>query len=365
MNRSAVLALVLVGGLLLSAGTGVAAEDGLGSLQSGDVETDSVVLQAAVDADGDATWTIDYRIRLEDENTTRAFESLQADIRNNSTEFERRFGDRMRSTVDAAENATGREMTVSNVTVSTRTTLDGQYGIVSYGFRWTGFAATADDRIVVGDALAGLFLDADTKLTFIWPEGYEVSSVEPAPDSRSDRSVTWQGPTDFGTDQPRLVVSTPGPIPDWALALLALLLVFGGVGWYYRERLSGAGGESVEPPADAVPAEGEPVAGRTTSAGDAAGAGSADDAADSGSAGARSDTPEELLSPEERVLNLLDERGGRMKQQVVTEELGWSAARTSQVVSDLRDAGEVESFRLGRENVLRFPEESDTPGDSP
>ncbi|KPN29780.1 hypothetical protein SY89_00498 [Halolamina pelagica] len=64
-------------------------------------------------------------------------------------------------------------------------------------------------------------------------------------------------------------------------------------------------------------------------------------------------------------MRLLERNGGRMKQKAVTEELDWSAARTSQVVGDLRDAGKVESFRLGRENVLKFPNDEDDSPPSP
>jgi hypothetical protein len=53
---------------------------------------------------------------------------------------------------------------------------------------------------------------------------------------------------------------------------------------------------------------------------------------------------------------LLQQNGGRMKQKQVAEQLDWTAAKTSQVVSDLRDDDKVDSFRLGRENVLTLPE---------
>jgi uncharacterized membrane protein len=67
--------------------------------------------------------------------------------------------------------------------------------------------------------------------------------------------------------------------------------------------------------------------------------------------------PEDLLSNEERVLRLLERRGGRVKQKAVVDELGWTEAKTSQVVGSLREEGKIESFRLGRENVLALPQE--------
>jgi hypothetical protein len=374
MNRSSVLGAALLVSLLLTSAIGAGAGGGgFDALQSGDVETDSVVLQATVDENGDATSRIDYRIRLDDQNTTSAYESLQQDIRNNTSDYRGQFATRMRSTVAAAENATGREMAVEDVTVSADTTFSGQYGVVSYGFHWAGFAATDGNQILLGDSLRGLFLDGDTKLVFGWPEGYELQNVDPEPTSRDEYSVTWEGPVDFGTNQPRLVIGPTGLLPAWVptagVVGLVLLALAGGV-WYYRRHESADSGGKATTSSSAT----EPPKPTPESGADATKLGGPDaepaaqdgnepqadtESAPSGRAGAASDTPQELLSPEERVLALLEERGGRMKQKVVTEELDWSAARTSQVVGDLRDAGKVESFRLGRENVLRFPEDGE------
>ena len=48
-----------------------------------------------------------------------------------------------------------------------------------------------------------------------------------------------------------------------------------------------------------------------------------------------------------------------MKQQQVVQELGWTDAKTSQVVGNLREEEEIEVFRIGRENVLALPGETD------
>ncbi|ELK52801.1 hypothetical protein D320_13264, partial [Haloferax sp. BAB-2207] len=69
--------------------------------------------------------------------------------------------------------------------------------------------------------------------------------------------------------------------------------------------------------------------------------------------------PPELLSNEERVLRLIESRGGRVKQQEVAGALDWTDAKTSKVVRGMRDEGTIEGFRLGRENVLRLPEDDE------
>jgi uncharacterized membrane protein len=66
--------------------------------------------------------------------------------------------------------------------------------------------------------------------------------------------------------------------------------------------------------------------------------------------------PAGLLSNEEQVLQLLESNGGRLKQQQVAGELDWTDAKTSQVIGGLRDEDKVETFRIGRENVVTLPD---------
>jgi hypothetical protein len=125
------------------------------------------------------------------------------------------------------------------------------------------------------------------------------------------------------------------------LGLGLLVALVGGVAWRYRDRLrDGASG----PAADVDAADGSDAA--------------ADGAEASGGAGAAPESErEDLLSNEERVLQFVREQGGRVKQQEIVEVFDWTEARTSQIVRDLRDDGSLEGFRLGRENVLKLPDE--------
>ncbi len=67
----------------------------------------------------------------------------------------------------------------------------------------------------------------------------------------------------------------------------------------------------------------------------------------------------ELISDEERVMRLLKDNGGRMKQAKIVEETGWSNAKVSQLLSEMAEDDQVEKLRLGRENIISLPEESD------
>ena len=134
--------------------------------------------------------------------------------------------------------------------------------------------------------------------------------------------MLWRGPIEFGTDEPRVAFASddrsllPGNV--WLLVgVLGGSILAAVVGWWLYRR------------DDTTTATEDP----------------ADDVA--------------LLSNEERVLQLIADNGGRMKQQAIVQELDWTDAKTSQVVRELRDEGELEGFRLGRENVVRLPDDED------
>jgi len=331
------------------------------------VDTDSVRLIVSVDRNGSASWTVQYWTRLDDENTTAAFESLQADIRENPDNFSDRFASRMRSTVTTAENSTGREMNASDFRVSAETRTPPEYGVVVYTFRWDGFAAVDGDTLRVGDAIEGLFLDQRTRLVVEWPTDYTPTRITPEPDERRPEAVVWRGAeTSFVSGEPSIVleptstVATTGagadgsggdgpgtgtatassednssPLPILGLGLLFVL--FGAVVWHYRDRFRGD--------ARATTTRGED--------GDGGAEAPPDDTDD--------EAREDLLSNEERILQFVREQGGRVKQQEIVEAFDWTEARTSQIVRDLRDDGDLDGFRLGRENVLKLPDEDEQP----
>jgi len=330
-----------IGLVLLLAGPAAAQFGGVGPQVDDEIDPDTVVLSVQVGADGTAEWRIENRYALTDENRTAAFADLAADIAANETAYLDRFTDRLESTIAVAADTTDREMRLENASVSadTRSLPQQEFGVVEYRFRWTNFAAVDGDRLLVGDALPGFFLDERIRLVVAFPDGYTLDTVDPEPDDRQDGTVTWIGPTEFGPDGPSAVVaSDAGPAVPLAPVAVGVAAVAGlaGVALYLRRRSS-----DTEPSRESRP---------TT------------DGSKTSETDADATPPDELLSNEEQVLRLVEENGGRIKQQTVVEELGWTDAKTSQVVRELRDADRLESFRLGRENVLRLPEEDDDLG---
>ncbi|MFB6219551.1 MAG: helix-turn-helix transcriptional regulator [Halobacteriaceae archaeon] len=300
------------------------------------VDPDDVRLEVDLREDGAAVWTVEYRVRLETENETAAFEDLRADVAANRSAYVSRFAARIRATVADAENATGREMRARNFSVETSVrnlpNPDAPFGVVTYRFRWEGFAAVEGDRISTAGTLGGLFLTERQSLSVSWPAEYDLQRVEPGSATVRENEVIWDGPISFGEAGPTVVIAPAGvdPAVVAGVGLTAVVVIVVGV-WAYRNRNVERELETPEDP-DAV--------------GEAADDGGGDDER----------PPEELMSNEERVLALLEEHGGRIKQQEVVSELDWTAAKTSQVVTEMREDGQIEVFRLGRENVIKLPD---------
>ena len=297
---------------------------------------DQVKTTIALAENGSAEFSVAYRYRLDGNESTERWEELERSIDEDAAPYLAAESDRWHRSLSAARNDTEREMDVSDFEVSTdEESTPHQVGIVEFTFQWSGFAVIEPIRIEAGDALGNYVLEDDTELWMSWPAEYEATSIEPEPDERRDSVVGWRGQeTDFVEGEPRvgLLHDAEGTErtsePDdfsvgWPFLVAGVLLValVGIAAW---------------------------LVGRPDRSSDDSPSGHA---ADSGS------PPPELLSNEERVLTLLADSGGRLKQQEVVATLEWTEAKTSQVVGRLREADEIEVVRVGRENVLVHPDD--------
>jgi hypothetical protein len=359
-----ILALALAAGPLLT-GTGLAQSQP-------EPETDNTVTRIELRADGDARWTVRVRTRLSTQGEVDAYRTFQERFRNDTASYLGPFRKRIRGVVASAAGATDREMRATNFTATTDIQqVPRRWGVVSYSFTWEGFAAGRANAVRVGDAFeGGLFITENDTLAIEGPPGYAATSVDPAPTSRANGTLTWVGRVDFADRHPQVRFVPAGAAPgsgtptttdpggeagndggDGAgddpsvgsgivLALagvsVGLAAVLGLLLW--RRTRAGAGADPGDP-AGIDPA--------------------------SGTDGEHSD-PAELLSDGERVVGLLESEGGRMRQSAVADRLDWSASKTSRTVSSLAEDGEVEKLRIGRENVVTLTDadESASEGES-
>lgn len=360
------LALVVVSGS--SAGGALAGPNQV----SDQPETDNSITRIEVDADGSATWTITVRTRLETDDDQAAFETFQEDFEANRSRYLGPFRDNIRTVVESASNDTGREMRATNFSAETDIqAVPRRWGVVSYEFAWSNFSAVRSESVVVGNVFqSGFFIAENDTLQIVAPDGQQFQSVDPAPDSIDNGTATWSGRRDFADQRPRATfdrvvvtetseqtvtsgtaVSSPSgtttepsaetatrapretsetAVSDpqssfesgWILATIAGLVVVIGVA---AVRLRGATDKTLSgDPPDLTPAADE----STTSI-------------------------PRFASDEERVLAILDDHDGEIKQAELVDTVDWSKSKVSRVLSEMEEGGRVEKLRLGRENLVR------------
>ncbi|WP_257300995.1 hypothetical protein [Haloarchaeobius sp. FL176] len=409
----ALLALSLVAAPVVgvsSGGSGTAAEQadrpGVQAVDSVPFEEASpaTVFEVNVTASGDARWSVTFRYVLNSSNETEAFERFGEDVSTGTADVKfspqvfQRFAER-------AEGWTDREMTVeaagwedvrvrerpepATTTTTTATGTENEtttyIGELTYSFVWTNFAVVEGNTVVVGDVFGTeneTFLNQlyeGQRLVLNSPTNY---GIRDSPDNKGPDNGTlmWDGParfepgyleaTYFELAPPNTSTPTePGPGPGderlspfLLVGLVGILVVAAAGGAYMfakRQSETPAGGDQEPTPngGHGGTLDGDDGSGPTDGSpgGAAAGTTETEPADEQGGDG---DVDEELLSDEERVLRLLDDNGGRMKQANIVKETGWSNAKVSQLLSGMADDEEVRKLRIGRENLITLPDES-------
>ncbi|WP_411963346.1 helix-turn-helix transcriptional regulator [Haloferax sp. YSMS24] len=340
-------------------------------------DVDTTVLRIELHENTTATWELQIRTRLRTSDDKVDYRAFQRQFENDTDAYLGPFSDRINGTVDAASRTTGREMNATGFEASTSLqSVPRQWGVVTYRFHWTNFAAERDGRLVVGDVFeSGLFIAENDSLEVVAPADYRVVSATPSAVERDDGTLTWNGPESFADGEPR-VVFEPEPTEEASVETTTAP--------------SGSeGGGSLAGPAGAVVLVALVAAGvwwrqsNETETGDDAAATRRLDDGDGGverddqSDGREPNTEVDEESPdseastvetapivtdEDRVQNLLRAAGGRVRQKDVVTELDWSKSKVSRVLSRMEDDGTIQKLRLGRENVVELVE--DASGDS-
>jgi len=312
------------------------------------------------------------------------FEAFAEEFEANETDLYDGFTNQSRTLTEIGAQTTGREMDATNFRRSaqveeqfTATGASGNEstatGVVEMSFTWTEFGVVEADRIVVGDVFERLPLASNQAIVIEAGGDLTFRSIEPddgqyAGTSLEDAtSVRWSGQREFIDGRPRAVFDRPGAgsaetgllatMSDLSLgwyfvgALLCVGIGVAAVVWYRRR---GPGSEEVAATAsDSTDGSAPPPAAADTN-------GESD-----GEPEPLSD--EELMTDEDRVVTLIQENGGRMKQVNIVEETGWSKSKVSMLLSDMEDDGTISKLRVGRENIISLegfePEATKSPFD--
>ncbi|WP_276257679.1 helix-turn-helix transcriptional regulator [Haloglomus litoreum] len=368
--------------LALSAAAGAGAPGGPATVaQVGNQEVDSTEFRITVHENTSARWTFVYKVTLSNESQREDFRAYAERFNTQETELYTNFRERSRRVTEQGTDATGRQMNATGFSKRAYIpSLNENRGLVRMSFVWTNFAIREGDRIEMGDVFeGGFYIGPDQRLVVEHGPNLRFQSANPSPiiDEESiaeSDTLTWLGEQEFVDERPqvRLVppsqpTATPSATPTSPpgsesptdtdpgggstgflpiLGLGVVLLLGLGVALAY-----GAG---------ALPGTGDDddgAAAATVDDGDGDGGG-ADTGGGGAAAGAATEQPEpavpdeELLEDDQRVMQLLEENGGRMKQVNIVEETGWSKSKVSMLLSDMEEEEQISKLRVGRENII-------------
>lgn len=330
----------------------------------------------SLDTAGNARWTIIETFNTTTGSQQRAFQDIATEFEASEVSgYELGFD----AFVEASRRVDAETTRDMRITDSQRQgTLDGDTGQLSLSFTWENFARVQDGDVILDDVYEtdqGLWfqgLGANQNLTIRSPNEYGFAEFTVSEStSLVDRQLKIEGPVTFSNKTLQAVLvgnsgapdgtaddGTPAePAPDdgGSAAVGPMSLILGGLGIFAvvivvsvfavgRERLATLiqkPPQTDEEETDAEQAEEVPEPAGPVN----------------------TEEPEvdtELLSDEERVERLLDQNGGRMKQANIVKETGWSNAKVSQLLSAMEDDDRINKLRIGRENLISFPDEDVT-----
>jgi hypothetical protein len=292
------------------------------------VPTDSsITYTITVGEDGTGIWHVEYRTLLTSDEEQKAFDAY---AKNLTGLFLPQFHDLMQRSASQASVATSRKMEITDFSgdAVVQTSPTGKYGIVFYSFIWKGFAEPGN-QLIIGDVFAGgMYLAKDHTLIIRYPAGYTVSLTEPVPDQVRD-GLIWYGQRSFGAGEPRLVFERSGfPFVLVLFGGVLVLMVIAGVFFILKKRRL----ENTDEPVDTDnPVDTDEPDSTMVPLSDA-----------------------EMVSLEEKIVELLKASNGEQYQSKIVTNLGLPKSTVSATLNDLHKRGLIQKVKKGRENLIRL-----------
>lgn len=264
-----------------------------------------------IGSDGSATWTVTQTLEIN--ASIETLETLQ---------------NRITMLVNACESTTGRTMTASVDSLTFTRPTNSSYIEAEYKFEWQNFCEVQDAHIVIGDVFRSpnffdqLYGDGEVYITY--PLQYVVQTVQPAPFLQNDsiQTLEWLGTKDLqnGTRivlmQKSTTLSFVDALKGNAVLIAGLLAVAAGssIGFYMFRRNRKKKVKVLEN----VEVRSLP----------------------------------EMESDEEKTVKLIRSSGGNLYQSSITDELGFSKAKTSQLLGILEHKGVIRRYKKGRDKIV-------------
>jgi uncharacterized membrane protein len=270
---------------------------------------------------------VEYKVQIKDDNSADLTITKVSGI--DSPIDVGGFQQRVITVVGAAADETQREMAVDEDSLQMRDDIswDTQSRKTTYAFTWQNFSITENGKITFGDVfrVTNFFgqLYGDGALQISYPSTYSILSVSPRPDERDDsvQMLKWLGTEYFINGEPNiaLVSKSQGESGDgWqqyaimGIGSAAAVAAFLAGVYVFRRRRKKAGVSKT------VTLAGLPL----------------------------------IESDEEKIIKIIRSSGGNVRQSAITEQCGFSKAKTSQLLAVLEQKGVITRYKRGRDKIV-------------
>jgi uncharacterized membrane protein len=266
--------------------------------------------------DGSATWTVTQTLGIN--SSIETLETLQ---------------NRITLLANASENVTGRAMVASADSVTF--TASGSYVEAVYKFQWENFSKIEGEQIIIGDVFQvsnffSQYLYGDGAVYMSYPAEYVVvGPVQPEPSTQNDsiQLLSWLGTADFNGST-RIVLEEKsanaglsGSLEEDVVLIMILAAIAAGSVGFYMSRNNRKKKMRAPERAELRSLPG-------------------------------------MESDEEKAVKLIKSSGGSLRQSAITDQLGFSKAKTSQLLAVLEHKGVIRRYKRGRDKIVVLVKES-------
>ena len=270
---------------------------------------------------------VEYNIRINDDASAEWRIIQVSDINapiDTWTEFQQRIPD----LVEAASNATQREMELDFDSMQIDTRISSESKTTEYLFTWLSFSMNQGHLLSFGDVFrvenffAQLYGDSSLKITY--SPNFAVKSIFPEPNERDNRTQTlvWYRTQDFLSGNPSIVLTIGNPRENgndgnWLVALavgVATVSVVTSIALFFVLKRRKSAGKTV--------ATTSPMAKSL------------------------------VESDEDKIIEIIKSSGGTLRQSAITEKSRFSKAKTSQLLTALEQKRVVTRVKKGRDKIV-------------
>ncbi|MBU7023253.1 MAG: hypothetical protein HXS40_03720 [Theionarchaea archaeon] len=272
--------------------------------------TEVTTISIQLDSTGSALWIVEDRFVLDTEEDEEFFEDFQ---KNEVLKEEKldEFKEKMELLLEKIKYATRRSMSMKDfeIFMGKEVSVTNTYGVVCFRFLWEQFGVVQDDQIIVGDVFeGGYYISMNELLVMEFPEQYRVVTVVPSPDHQKDTMVIWEGPMNFGNGQPAVILErrmSSVKYGMWLLPILAGFLILVGI----------IALKSRRPHVDSV-------------------------------------APSPYVDDKQLIVDIVRQHGGAIPQKELPDLTGFSKAKISVLLKELKKDGVIRKTFRGRENEI-------------